>query len=303
MNNQYTPTERLGVNAVEKVFLRSNWIFREQHATDVGIDAQAEVYENGLASGRALALQIKSGVSYFSERNSLGFVFRGELKHLKYWTEHSLPVILVLYHPDEDKAWWCAIKDNPSIAQTPKGWSVLVPHAQALSAPVTALLRNMAMPDFVTHARLRDIGARLMAEDGSRFALLIDALQMSADRIDVVSPYLDDMLFLVLALCSHKGQVRLVTGQDVPEAALNEFFTGDHAGLEWKRCAGLHDRKIIIDGHLAILSMANLSRAGWRTNTEAVFASTDPAIVSDAAEAFERLWDHSAVIATNSAAE
>ena len=48
---QYTPAERVGINAVERTILRFGWIFREQSIADFGIDAHAEVCEGGKPTG------------------------------------------------------------------------------------------------------------------------------------------------------------------------------------------------------------------------------------------------------------
>jgi hypothetical protein len=58
-------TDREGVNAVERVFVKElGWIFREQTIGDWGIDAHVEVANEKEPSGRLLALQIKSGKSF-----------------------------------------------------------------------------------------------------------------------------------------------------------------------------------------------------------------------------------------------
>jgi hypothetical protein len=71
-------TDREGVNAVEGIFLRElGWIFREQTISDWGIDAHVEVTNRSEPTGRLLALQIKSGKSFFRRRGE-NFVFYGE---------------------------------------------------------------------------------------------------------------------------------------------------------------------------------------------------------------------------------
>ena len=40
-------TERLGMNAVEAIFLGFKWTFRSQPVSDYGIDAQVEIWEGG----------------------------------------------------------------------------------------------------------------------------------------------------------------------------------------------------------------------------------------------------------------
>jgi hypothetical protein len=45
-------TERLGVNAVERIFMKElGWIFREQTVADWGIDAQVEVANESRPTG------------------------------------------------------------------------------------------------------------------------------------------------------------------------------------------------------------------------------------------------------------
>jgi hypothetical protein len=77
VKRRYTPTERMGINAVEAIVLRLGWIFREQARPDFGIDALVEICEHGKPSGRLIALQIKSGESFFKECSTDGFVCRG----------------------------------------------------------------------------------------------------------------------------------------------------------------------------------------------------------------------------------
>lgn len=86
-------TSRIGINAVEAIFLEMGWIFREQPTSDFGVDAQAEIKVGKQATGRLIALQIKSGASYFKKRGE-NFVYYGSREHLDYWTNHSLPVFL-----------------------------------------------------------------------------------------------------------------------------------------------------------------------------------------------------------------
>jgi hypothetical protein len=93
--------ERIGANAVDTIFLNDfGWLFREQTISDYGIDAQVEVVENNEPTGKLIALQIKTGASYFRPKGE-NFVFYGELRHLEYWTRHSLPVFLVLHDPEK----------------------------------------------------------------------------------------------------------------------------------------------------------------------------------------------------------
>jgi HEAT repeat protein len=120
------------VHSVGAIVTRLGWYFREQPTSDFGIDAHAEAPDNsGKPSGRLLGLQIKGGKGWFRETTAAGVIYRGSLQHLAYWTEHSLPVVLVLYDPEDDACLWVQIEEK-NIEQTAKGWKVVVPFSQRL---------------------------------------------------------------------------------------------------------------------------------------------------------------------------
>ena len=103
----YNNNERIGVSKIQLLVNREfQWIFREQPTDDYGIDAHIEIHNGMYATGKLIALQIKSGPSYFQEIKDNNVVFRGDVKHLSYWTKHSLPVIIVLYNPITDECIW-----------------------------------------------------------------------------------------------------------------------------------------------------------------------------------------------------
>ncbi|WP_170253846.1 DUF4365 domain-containing protein [Acetobacterium paludosum] len=82
------------------------WVFREQTTDDYGIDAHIEIADDTSPKGILIAVQIKSGKSYFEEQNHEGVVFRFDSKHADYWLNHSLPVIIVLFNPETQKCIW-----------------------------------------------------------------------------------------------------------------------------------------------------------------------------------------------------
>lgn len=99
--------ERIGVIAVQDiVYNELDWIFRELLTEDYGIDAEIEVNFPEYPTGKLIALQIKSGKSYFLESNEERVIFRFEKKHFQYWLNHSLPVIIVLYNPENKECIW-----------------------------------------------------------------------------------------------------------------------------------------------------------------------------------------------------
>lgn len=127
-------TERKGVHYCGLVAEDNNWLFREQPINDVGIDAHMELTEPTGESKQLLALQIKSGPSWFKEQKDECVIFRDiNERQYNYWTKNSLPCIVVLYNPDDDMCIWQKLttetieRTNEGIG---KGFFVKVPIKQ-----------------------------------------------------------------------------------------------------------------------------------------------------------------------------
>lgn len=123
--------ERIGVSATEKIINQMGLIFRGQPTDDYGIDAQIEIMEKGYATGKLIAVQIKSGVSFFKETTSDSIIYRGERKHYDYWLNHSLPVIIVLYNPTNDTCYWNVV-NLKTVELTTKNWKIKIPFSNLL---------------------------------------------------------------------------------------------------------------------------------------------------------------------------
>jgi hypothetical protein len=107
-------TERIGVSVLQLFFAEHDWFFREQPILDQGIDAHIEIVENLQATGKLIGLQIKTGPSYFDVDVGDAFVYRPEQRHVSYWTNHSLPVVVVLYDPTTKKGYWQCVTEEKS---------------------------------------------------------------------------------------------------------------------------------------------------------------------------------------------
>ncbi|MFF4689109.1 DUF4365 domain-containing protein [Streptomyces sp. NPDC001307] len=132
------------------------WLFREQPTEDYGIDAHAEVVDAELVKGRLLALQIKSGSSWFREQGPGGWWFRPDAEHIQYWTNHSLPVVIVLYHPERERCYWQLVNRETLVETCGGGWKLLVPEAQVLDESARAALSQAAEGDPYT-LRIREL--------------------------------------------------------------------------------------------------------------------------------------------------
>jgi hypothetical protein len=131
--------EREGVRVCREFFEGTlEWIFRDLGTTDdFGVDAFVEVVvgtttDDQLVSGRLLALQIKDGASHFDGKETeSGWRFNSDQDHLAYWLGHSLPVVIVLVHPDGSAYWEHVGTDT--VQEFDKGFRVDVPSANLLS--------------------------------------------------------------------------------------------------------------------------------------------------------------------------
>lgn len=131
--NRFKTTERLGINQVENIFLNEfQWIPRNVLQSDVGIDMEVEICDNGTPTGQLLGIQIKSGTSFFKNNSHGDVVYRGTLVHLNYWLNHSLPIIIILHNPMTKLTIWQQIEEK-KIKINEKGWSIEIPTSQVLN--------------------------------------------------------------------------------------------------------------------------------------------------------------------------
>jgi hypothetical protein len=130
--------ERNAVNKVESFFIEKfNWIVREQFVADYGIDMQLEIKDDNKATGVLIALQIKGGNSHCRKDKDDNFIYRGELRHLEYWNNHSLPVMLIWHNTDNKKLYWQKVSiKSPNINILEKGWNLKIPKNNILSADI-----------------------------------------------------------------------------------------------------------------------------------------------------------------------
>jgi hypothetical protein len=136
----YNSEEKIGIYSVAKIFTENiGWIFREQPVNDFGIDGFVEITSLGLnlkdliPTGRLLGVQIKSGKSFFKETTPSHFVFRGSIKHLEYWLNHSIPVIVIIYDKKTNSAYWQEVQRS-KILLLHKSFKINIPIKNLLNS-------------------------------------------------------------------------------------------------------------------------------------------------------------------------
>ncbi len=116
--------------------------FREQSVSDYGIDAHAELIESDSATGRLLGVQVKSGQSYFTESDGDNYVFRADAKHVDYWVNHALPVLICLADLDNEVVYWQVI-NNDTAESTGTNYRFMIPKDQMVNEHSLPALRDM----------------------------------------------------------------------------------------------------------------------------------------------------------------
>ena len=173
----------LGVSLVYTEFKRWTWLFRNLLEDDWGLDAEVEPKRSDYASGRLIKLQIKTGkAGYFNHPapGGEGWFYvpkrrrgRNPNKHLRYWLEHDVRVVLILVDETTEEIYWQHVTLDRVIF-TGASWKILVPRGQKLDSTARnefdALLKqpHVAVPDIVEtssrslparcHQLIRDAG-------------------------------------------------------------------------------------------------------------------------------------------------
>ncbi|MBW4717206.1 DUF4365 domain-containing protein [Saccharothrix obliqua] len=132
-----------GETLVQQAFQRVGWLFRRQDE-DFGIDAQVEVVDGEEVLGLLVALQIKSGPSYFREPGDGGWWFRENTAHFTYWLGHSIPVAVVLVDMADEVCYWQLITEATVRRDAGATWKVWVPRTNVVDGSAVTPLREAA---------------------------------------------------------------------------------------------------------------------------------------------------------------
>jgi hypothetical protein len=122
-------SEWQGLDRISLVVHGMGCIWREQEKDDVGIDGEIELCrprddgQGSIATGNIVKVQSKSGSKYVVRDNDSGFASPVTEKDLTYWRTSNLPIIYIVYHPDDDCLYWKDIKaylsDRPDALKPP----------------------------------------------------------------------------------------------------------------------------------------------------------------------------------------
>jgi hypothetical protein len=118
------------LDRINQVVHAMKCIFRETSRDDFGIDGEIEVVTPApdakglIATGKFIKVQAKSGMSYVKKETSTSFATPVTKSDLELWYRSNLPVLLMVYHPEDDKLYWKEI--GSYVRATHNVW--LAPH-------------------------------------------------------------------------------------------------------------------------------------------------------------------------------
>jgi hypothetical protein len=106
--------EDRGLVKIHAVCTKMHAIWRPTPCHDLGIDGQIEFLEVNTAysTGYILAVQSKSGPSYFTHEDNDTVKYYPDRKHREYWKRLTLPVVLILHDPERDLTVYSRVKNQ-----------------------------------------------------------------------------------------------------------------------------------------------------------------------------------------------
>lgn len=102
-------TSKNGINYIRNIVEATGCLFHKiEQENDLGIDCIIEFTKNEKPVHKSIAVQIKSGKSYYDEKKNQCIIPVNS--HFEYWTKYSLPVFGFIYIPQLEKAYFVNIK-------------------------------------------------------------------------------------------------------------------------------------------------------------------------------------------------
>jgi hypothetical protein len=138
-------------SAVQETF---RWGFRRTpQESDFGVDGYIDmVTPEGYVTGKALAVQIKTGKSYFVQCGPDAWLYRGEIKHVNYYLNLRMPVLLLLVDPDTHQIWWRQFEAYEADGSQ-ESWTIPLPKDNLFAAEAKGRLESLAgsATDYLPH--------------------------------------------------------------------------------------------------------------------------------------------------------
>ena len=203
-----------GLTIVKRIVERElNWIFRRNHQEhDFGIDAFIDIISESQATGKTIAVQIKTGESYFKEAGNIGWLYRDNIDHLNYYLNHDIPVLILLVNNKEEKVYWCACEGNKT-DRAGDSWKITIPFANEFGKEAEPKIRQYISPivDYAPQLeRLWMTNDILKNTSTGKIMLTIDKSQILNGRYDQLKEFLGRLSSSSELIMSTRGKLDIL---------------------------------------------------------------------------------------------
>ena len=173
----------VGESAVETMLLRLGWNVWPTNNRDRGTDLI--VLTRDIDRPVAFGVQVRSGERPFTSKEHddkgdlLGWWLADTSNHFDYWSNHTLPHILVLYDDDEGTGYWVHVTAD-KVRSTGKRCKILVPADQTIDEPrreeLLAVAYSQGHPPMLEGTAFWAAAENIAPEHQLRYALLAPRL-------------------------------------------------------------------------------------------------------------------------------
>lgn len=193
-------TGQKGLTILTKIVEKElGWVVRPNHQeTDFGIDVYLDVTINEFVTGKSIAAQLKSGNSYLKELDDDFWLFTGEKKHLNYYLNHDIPVLIILVDVDNEIAYWETCKPEYISLAGNDSWSMPIPKRQQINSSQKEELTKYVSKtiDYVSHFEAYWAGNQILSEH--------DFMCIIIGKEDIERKNYRPLAELIDRLCSNK---------------------------------------------------------------------------------------------------
>jgi len=223
--NQTRRTGDYGVKVVKSIIENNHkWLFRKtDQDDDFGLDGYIDLLEEGkYITGKTIGIQIKTGESYFKNPTSFGWTYYGEEKHLNYYLNLDIPVIIALVDPIDKKVFWNKV-DIDSIIKTGNGWKIVIPKSQELSDKTELKKTTNDYIDYTDQIiKLSRINRAII--DSEKVFIAVDRYEIETSNFDGFDKLLKWLTSSEEMIKKNRGKFFIsVFGYDDDERELYEF--------------------------------------------------------------------------------
>lgn len=153
-------TDQQGIGFLTTEFSKIGCILNEYHR-EVGIDCIIEIREKDYSSsGKIIALQIKSGESYFSNETNEDFFVYIDKEHIDYWLRCILPVMFCIYSPGKNMAFY-AIINKKTLILTGKMYKIRIEKSSTIPGLTKTLLLQQFTGRLISEIECKEIFTEL----------------------------------------------------------------------------------------------------------------------------------------------